>query len=403
MLRSPHLAWCILPLLAACGWEEPPPTAPTAHQARTSRTAIIDVDGPAIVEVGAPVHLSVSTTSAPLGGSIDVTIDGVEARLAEPTFDQPGTYDIVIQATTNDPLGGRSVDEVTHRVEVVEPAFSVACGLEPGSAYVVRCRATDGGEPAVARAFTWTLDSDRVVTSGATGATTTFDVADAMNHGAVATDFDVTVVDSLGRSATTSVSLGSHVFLGRQHGLLTPLVASEIEESCPIVVDFEVTNPTTDAAVTFTRFVKRTHSCDPAVAPWAADVSLQALFGRDYPAPPLGPDRNPAGPGTLELRPGETARGALTIPCDSVAPDACATEYALVGRSDLGEHVQSSLWIPHDDPSRATQASRVTAATLDALLDAGLLTDPNRVDETELMALEATGHVGRTSSGWEMN
>lgn len=406
MLRNPHPAWCILTLLTACGWEVAPPDVSTADPGqlvRSPTTAIVDVDVPAAVVVGMPVTFEVTTTSAPSGGHIEVTIDGVAGNRLERTFVRPGTYEIVVQATTIDSRGGRTVEEEIHQVEVTESVFGLSCGLEPGAAYVFRCTATDDGEPAEARAFTWTMGDERTVTDDALAATTTFDVADAIDHGRASTRFPVTVQDDQGRTASTVVSLGSHVYIGRQHGLIAPLVASTIRDSCPIVAEFDVENPVADATVTFTRFVRRTHSCDRDVAPWDADVPLNALFGRGYPAPPVNSDGNPAGPGTLELRPGESASGTLVLPCDAVEHDACATEYVLAGRADTGEHVQTALWIPHDDPTRTTEPSRVTVATLEALLAAGLLTDPNRVDESELMALEAAGHVRRTSAGWEMN
>jgi len=407
MSRTPHPAWCILSLLAACGWDASPPaaplTAPSGQHARVDGSVILDIDSPLVVSVGVPSMWAVTTADPPVGGRVDVTVDGVSGDRVEQTFDRPGTYDIVVQATVIDARGGRTVEVETRRIEVVEPAFTVACGLEPIGPYVIRCIASDEDGPAEARSFTWTLGDDRVTLDDALAATTTFDVSDAMDHGRSATRFEVFVADDGGREASTVVSLGSHVFLGREHGLITPIVRTERSLGCPLRATFEVDNPTSDATVTFTRFVRRTHSCDPDILPWDADVPIDGVFGRGYSAPPPTSNGDPTGPGSLELRPGESAEGTLVLACDAIEPGACATEYVLVGHSDTHEHVQTSLWLPHDDPTAVTDAPRVTVATLEALLAAGLLTDPSRVDEIELMALEAAGHVRRTSAGWEMN
>lgn len=403
-MRKPFFIGLGALLLASCSQQLPIAESESSLAREIPTTLITGIDMPAQAIQGQTVTVRVSTVAPRAGETLTVSIAGTQAATRDLIFSDAGAQYIDIVALRSNTRGGLWADRRQIAIEIL-PSLQVGCELSPSGPYTVRCLASKAGAPAQAAAYDWVIGGVAASSRGATAPVATVDLARLMRHDRESTNFTVSVTDPVtNETAQGEIVLGSHVYLAQQQNVLLPQVFPPlIDGSCPLVVDFEIQNPSPDDTLYFERYVRRIYPCDPSQSSWSTEISAPDVFGSAI-LPQLSsqgfPD-TPTNPGQLRIAPGSTLTGQLVLPCEEIPPDTCAIEYDFVGISRNRRRVQSALWVTTGHV-KGDEPSPTTLDTLASLVDQGLVS-PYLVTEENLRDLAASGVITLTPDGWELN
>ena len=222
---------------------------------------------------------------------------------------------------------------------------------------------------------------------------------------------------------TLSVASGWHI--ARQGGWVPlEIVTSEAPErpDGSVSVEFVARNYH-EQAVTLDEYYVQYNHCDLSPPRWEA-VSALSIFGNEvlaelgseWPyntekAPPENPGLLTIGAGVLykdiePMRELPTEKpGKLEMLPEHVSSNVCSLGVHLKGTTDDGLTARGSFYhtVRLNRQQRQTVTNPTTIATLEALVEDGVVPDDDIIRTEELYTLEQQRVVNRTQDGWEVN